>query len=41
MTLQAMQHFSANGAWTLHHYKEWFQAMKKAHQKMIEYHFNG
>lgn len=38
--LQATQHFNVNGTRILNHYEAWFRA-KKAHQKMIEYHFNG
>lgn len=40
MCLQATHRFNMNGTRTLNHCEAWFQA-KKAHQKMIEYHFNG
>lgn len=38
--LQATQHFNVNGIRISNHYKAWLGA-KKAHQKVIEYHFNG
>lgn len=41
MGLQATQPFNVNDIGTLHHNEAWFQAHKKAHQKMIEYRFNG